>query len=107
MNIRRNLMSFMLAMATVFAIGTVNSAHAATAEDLNKDAQQALQLLYKTNPLAADLSKKSKAVLVFPNIVKAGLVFGGSYGEGVLIKANKYTDYYNSVTGSWGLQAGT
>jgi lipid-binding SYLF domain-containing protein len=45
-------------------------------------------------------------VLVFPKIIKAGLVFGGSYGEGVLMKGTKVEDYYNSVSGSWGLQAG-
>jgi len=45
-------------------------------------------------------------VLVFPNIVKAGLVFGGSCGEGELIEGSKVVDYYNTVTGSWGLQAG-
>ena len=38
--------------------------------------------------------------------MKAGLVFGGGYGEGVLIEGGKINNYYNSVTGSWGLQAG-
>jgi lipid-binding SYLF domain-containing protein len=33
-------------------------------------------------------------------------VFGGGYGEGELIKGSKVVDYYNSVTGSWGLQIG-
>jgi lipid-binding SYLF domain-containing protein len=33
-------------------------------------------------------------------------VFGGSYGEGELLKGSKVIDYYNSVTGSWGLQVG-
>lgn len=89
------------------AIGTIsNPANAATAEDLNRDAAQALQTLYKTNPIAAEISKKAKAVLVFPNIVKAGLIFGGAYGEGVLMKDSKVTAYYNSVTASWGWQAG-
>ena len=106
LNIRRKLTPLLLVFAALFSIGTFTSAHAATAEDLNKDASQALQTLYKTNPTALDLSKHAKAVLVFPNIVKAGLVFGGSYGEGVLSKGAKVTDYYNSVTGSWGLQAG-
>ena len=45
-----------------------------------------MQILTKSNPLAAEISKKAKAVLIFPNIVKAGLVFGGAYGEGVLKK---------------------
>ena len=39
-------------------------------------------------------------------MVKAGLVFGGAYGEGVLKRGSKVDGYYNSVTGSWGLQAG-
>ena len=106
LNVRRNLMPLMLVVAAMFSVGAVSSADAATAEDLNKEANQALQVLYKANPVALDLSKRAKAVLVFPNIVKAGLVFGGSYGEGVLLKSAKVIDYYNSVTGSWGLQAG-
>jgi hypothetical protein len=57
----------------------------ATAKDLDKDAAQALQTLYKLRPVAEVISKKAKAVLVFPKVVKAGLVFGGSYGEAVLI----------------------
>jgi len=84
----------------------MNQVNAATAEDLDKDSKQALQTLYQVQPLAKLLSSTAKAVLVFPNIVKAGLVFGGSYGEGELIKGSNVVDYYNSVTGSWGLQAG-
>jgi lipid-binding SYLF domain-containing protein len=45
-------------------------------------------------------------VLVFPKIVKAGLIFGGAYGEGVLQEGPKVVNYYNSFSGSWGLQAG-
>jgi lipid-binding SYLF domain-containing protein len=56
--------------------------------------------------LAKKLSQTAKAILVFPNIVKAGLVFGGSYGEGELIEGMNVIDYYNTVSGSWGLQAG-
>lgn len=81
-------------------------ASAATAEDLNKDSQQALAALYKSNPVAETISKKARAVLVFPKIVKAGLVFGGSYGEGVLMKNGAVSEYYNSVSASWGWQAG-
>ena len=102
----RSFKSISLFISVLFSIIMFNSAYAATAEDLNQDSTQALNSLYKTNSLAKDLSKQAKAVLVFPNIVKAGLVFGGSYGEGVLIKNGQVADYYNSVTGSWGLQAG-
>ncbi len=79
---------------------------ASTAEELNQDGERALKALYKTNPTAQKLAKEAKAVLVFPNIVKAGLVFGGSYGEGVLTKGSAVSGYYNSISASWGLQAG-
>ncbi len=84
----------------------MNQASAATAEDLDKDSQQALQTLCKTEPLAEHMSGTAKAVLVFPNVIKAGLVFGAGYGEGEMIKGSQVVDYYNSVTVSWGLQAG-
>lgn len=79
---------------------------ASTADELDRDAKQALQTLYKSNPLALDISKKARAILVFPHIVKAGFVFGGAYGEGVLFKDATVTGYYNSVSASWGLQIG-
>lgn len=101
------LQKFILITAAVFALGGISQqAVAASAEDLNKDAAQALQTLYKTNPTAESLSKKAKAILIFPKMIKAGLVFGGAYGEGVLSKDGKFGDYYNSVTASFGWQAG-
>ena len=60
----------------------------------------------ETNHTAAEISRHARAILIFPNIVKAGLVFGGAYGEGDVMKGGHVVDYYNSVTGSWGLQAG-
>jgi lipid-binding SYLF domain-containing protein len=105
---RRMFLSLILAGAAALpvSITAVDHANAATAEDLNKDADQALKTLYRTNPVAEKISKSARAVLVFPKIIKAGLVFGGSYGEGVLKQGPKIVNYYNSVSGSWGLQAG-
>ncbi|PIR39817.1 MAG: twin-arginine translocation pathway signal protein [Alphaproteobacteria bacterium CG11_big_fil_rev_8_21_14_0_20_39_49] len=92
----------MTALMNILSFGAM----AATAEDLHKDSDQAVQSLIKMNPLAKNLSKKSKAVLIFPNIVKAGLIFGGAYGEGVMRSDGKIDGYYNSVSGSFGWQAG-
>ena len=107
-HVKHRLFACMLASAAVLSLSaaTFASANAATAEDLNKDADQALRTLYKSNPVAEKISKQARAVLVFPKIIKAGLVFGGSYGEGVLKQGPKVVNYYNSVSGSWGLQAG-
>jgi lipid-binding SYLF domain-containing protein len=104
---RSGLFKLFLAAAAALSLGAISiSANAATAEDLDADAAQSLQILYKHNPAAESLSKNAKAILIFPKVIKAGLVFGGSYGEGVLMKQGKVSGYYNSVSASWGWQAG-
>lgn len=77
-----------------------------TKADLEVDATQALNNLYAQDKAAKAIGAQAKAILVFPNIVKAGLVFGGAYGEGVLTQKGVPNAYYNSFSGSWGLQAG-
>lgn len=106
--IRGILMAFALAGATTIPVSMIAArvANADSVAELNTGANQALQTLYSTHPFAERLSKRAKAILVFPNIVKAGLVFGGAYGEGVLLEGAKADKYYNSVSGSWGFQAG-
>lgn len=55
---------------------------------------------------------KAKAVLVIPNLVKAGFIFGGSGGHGVVLayddKANVWRgpSFASAGSVSWGLQAG-
>ncbi len=96
----------LMAASACLLTGFVGTASAADAGNLDKDAAQALQTLYKARPVAETISKNAKAILVFPKVVKAGLVFGGSYGEGVLLKGAKVTEYFNTVSASWGWQAG-
>jgi lipid-binding SYLF domain-containing protein len=109
-NFRPILLATSLAVAPLIAgvapLTIPSHANAASAEDLDRDSDQALQKLYSSSPTAARLAKDARAILVFPNIIKAGLVFGGAYGEGELKRGGKVEGYYNSVTGSWGLQAG-
>jgi len=106
MNFRSIFLATALATAAMVPLGIVGCANAASAVDLNRDSDQALQTLYKLHPFAERLSHEAKAILIFPNVVKAGLIFGGAYGEGELQQGSKIDGYYNSVTGSWGLQAG-
>jgi lipid-binding SYLF domain-containing protein len=105
-SLRNTMMACAMALATVVSLGFASAAQAASAEDLNRDSAQALRHLTETNRTANDVARHARAVLVFPNIVKAGLVFGGAYGEGTMMKGSRVVDYYNSVSGSWGLQAG-
>lgn len=97
----------LLIAASALTVLPVGSALAASsAKEISKDSDAALQKLYRSNPVAADIGKQARGVLVFPNIVKAGLIIGGSYGEGELKQGGKVAGYYNSVSASWGLQAG-
>lgn len=82
------------------------AASADTAAEISRDAKSALQKLYDREPAAKALGKSAKAILVFPKIVKAGLIVGGEYGEGALFKGGKAVAYYNTAAGSYGLQAG-
>jgi len=106
MSIRRNLLPVIFIAAATLSVSAFSGrAYAGAQQDMNREAAQALQKLYRSSPLAEEISKKATAILVFPNIVKAGLIFGGAYGEGVLLKGPQRA-YYNSVTVSWGWQAG-
>jgi len=104
-NTRNILLAAALAMAPVALPGQAYAAPA-SADEITRDSDQALQQLYRINPAAAAIAKSAKAVLIFPNIVKAGFVFGAAYGEGELKQGGQIDGYYNSFTGSWGLQAG-
>ena len=79
---------------------------AGTAAEIDKEAALALEKLYARSPAAKELSKAARGILVFPDVVKAGLIVGGQYGEGALIVGGKTAGYYNTVAASYGLQAG-
>jgi lipid-binding SYLF domain-containing protein len=74
--------------------------------EINRDVTAALEQLYANNPTAKVIGEKAVAVLVFPSITKGGFIVGGQYGVGALRKAGKTVGYFNTVAGSWGLQAG-
>ena len=94
-----------LLAALVVSLGAPPS-FAADRAELESDAAHALQNLYASDPTAKLLGSKARAILVFPHIVKAGFMFGGQVGDGVLTKNGAVAGYYNSLAASYGLQAG-
>jgi len=100
------IFTFVAALAAAATLALPQPAAAATAAELNRDAQAALNSLYAKNPGAKAIGKDAVAVLVFPGIIKAGLGIGGQYGEGVLYRGGKAVAYYNTTGASYGLQAG-
>lgn len=101
----RLLVAVALAVATL-AMAGARPALAASAAELNRDGARALEDLYAANSAARMLRDQARAVLVFPSMVKAGFLFGGQIGEGVLLEKGRPAGYYNSVAASYGLQAG-
>jgi lipid-binding SYLF domain-containing protein len=72
--------------------------------DANVDS--ALARLYAQDPASREMISKARGVLVFPSIVAAGFVVGGSYGEGALRVHGRTAEYYSTAAGSVGLLAG-
>lgn len=93
-------------MAVFLVAGFSLPAKADTAAQIDRDAHNALKKLYAKTPAAKDLAKIAKGILVFPSIIKGGFIVAGQYGEGALIIDGKTVGYYNTVAGSFGLQAG-
>jgi len=94
------------ALAAAATLVLPQPASAASAAELNREAQAALNSLYAKSPGAKAIGKDAVAVLVFPSVVKAGLGIGGQYGEGVLYRNGKAVAYYNTAGASFGMQAG-
>jgi lipid-binding SYLF domain-containing protein len=74
--------------------------------ELANRSRAALEQLYATAPLAKGLPPKAHAVLVFPEITKAGFGVGGQYGEGTLLKNGEAVAYYNTTGASFGMHFG-
>lgn len=82
------------------------SARASSRGELERSARHALRELYASTPAAEAIGQKAAGVLVFPEIIKGGFVIAGQYGDGVLFRGGKVSGYYNSVSASFGFQAG-
>ncbi len=97
-----------LLVFAVLVLGPVNPnpATGASAAELGRDARASLEKLYAKNEVARLLRDNAKGILVFPNMLKAGFMFGGQIGEGAMFRNDRVAGYYNSVTASYGLQAG-
>ncbi len=106
--IRQTLFGIFLALAVAYPgqSATADEQGKTPAAQLSRDAHAALKKLYTRAPFAKSIGPDAHAILVFPKVTKAGLVIGGQFGEGTLIKGGKTVDYYNTTGASYGLQAG-
>jgi lipid-binding SYLF domain-containing protein len=101
---RRSLAVAVIAAST--ALGPFTWAHADPAAQLAADGERSLHKLEAVEPRSVFFARHAKATLVFPSVLKAGFVFGGESGNGVLFVNGKVDGYYNITGGTFGLQIG-
>ena len=77
-----------------------------TGPQIDGHVSEALQNMYSTFPGSREFANEAVAMLVIPNITKAGFFLGGSYGEGALVIGNATVDYFSFASASFGLQIG-
>lgn len=83
-----------------------NAANSSRSEIASKS-RKALDDLYSQNPAARKLGRRASGILVFPEILKGGLVVGAEAGNGALFNSGGGVGaYYQTAGASYGLQAG-
>ena len=81
-------------------------AQAASKEELDAEVREAVANFYQHTSAGKELAARAAGMLVFPNVLKAGVGIGGEYGEGALLVGGKTTAYYNIAAASIGFQLG-
>lgn len=79
---------------------------AGTAQEIDASVNAALARFTKQVKGAREFLQDAKGVLVFPDVIQAGIGIGGEYGEGALRIRGKTVTYYSIASGSIGLQLG-
>jgi len=73
---------------------------------LDVEVRDAVARFYETVDGARDAAREAVGMLVFPSVVKGGIVVGAEYGEGALLVGGRTLDYYRTTAASVGLQLG-
>lgn len=90
----------------VWMVYPSTTANAASAKEIEIKVKAALERFEKEIGGAKEFLKAAKGVLIMPEVVKAGFVIGGEYGEGAMQIDGKTVDYYSIASGSFGFQLG-
>src|SRR3989337_883674 len=94
--------AYVAALFLLFA----TAASAASREEIDAEVKEAIKNFRQHTSAGHELSKKAAGMLVFPNVIKAGIGIGGEYGEGALLVKGKTVAYYSVAAASIGFQLG-
>lgn len=89
---------------TTTSVGTPNAA--SSKAEIDQNVERALDRLYAQVPDSRELIRKADGMLVFPQVLAAGLGVGGEYGKGLLRTRDATVAYYSLASLSVGFQAG-
>lgn len=79
---------------------------AARRASIDADVARALSQLYEQARGSRELVSSARGVLVFPSVVSAGFIVGGTHGVGALQTNGKTVRHYSMTAASVGLLAG-
>jgi len=103
MNMKK-LNSIML--AALLALLFTQASYAKTASEIDTAVDAAIEKFKQEVPGGANFLPKTKGYIVFPSVIKAGLIVGGKYAEGALRIKGHTEHYYDMTAASIGFQAG-
>lgn len=93
-------------LALVAALLPAAPAWSATKAEIDAKVQEAVENFHKQTSAGKTLSEKAVGMLVFPEVIKAGVGVGGEYGEGSLLVKGRPVAYYSTASASIGFQLG-
>ena len=100
------MMSFRSLLVLFAFLSVWVPAQAASKDELDAEVREAVENFYQHTSTGKELASCGSGMLVFPNVIKAGVGIGGEYGEGALLVGGKPTAYYNIAAASIGFQLG-
>lgn len=96
--------------AAGLAMGAVGlgagEAAAKSARKIQSEVHEAREEMFRRFPVTRRYYEDAVAVLIIPEIIKAGLVVGGAYGEGLMTRGGEIDSYWSYAAGSIGYQIG-
>jgi lipid-binding SYLF domain-containing protein len=99
--------AMVLAVATGLLVGCTTAPPSQESRNaLLEKATVAMQDMNRVDPGVEALVRKGYGYALFPEVVKAGLGFGGGYGQGVVYEQGQHVGYADLTLGSVGMQIG-
>lgn len=92
--------------AAASAALAASPASADSAAEIDANVDFAIKELYATVRGSEELAARARGMLIMPDVIKGGLIIGGSYGEGALRVNGATVNYYSVAAASIGYQIG-